>query len=209
MVPIGGLVLSELRAQGLYTREHETRLDGHSHRTFDAISNAPMATEFAISRFLTPIIAREGWALFADADVMARVNLHALFDKADSSKACMVVKHDHKPTSSTKMDGQAQTSYERKNWSSVVLWNCDHPGARALTVKRVNEERGLWLHQFSWLDDSDIGELHPRWNYLVGHSDPSIQPALVHFTDGTPSIPGYEDVAFADEWRSELEYWAR
>ena len=197
---IVGLYLSLLQFAGLYTRGTGTR-DG---RLWDTISGAPMATEFAISRFLVPHIARKGWALFVDADVLARADMQALLACADKTKACMVVKHSHVPTSAIKMDGQVQTSYARKNWSSVVLWNCDHPGTRALTPEVVNRERGLWLHQFAWLDDSEIGELDPGWNHLVGELPPNPEAKIAHFTNGTPDMPGYENCEFAEEWRSEL-----
>ena len=204
-VPIFGVILSELRERGLYTRPTEV-ING---KLWDTISNAPMSTEFAISRFLVPYLAKEGWALFVDADVMALTNVNELFAQADPSKACMVVKHHHEPKHVRKMDGQLQTSYARKNWSSVVLWNCDHEKTRTLTPAIINGVRGLWLHQFSWLDDEDIGELDPKWNWLVGHSDPAIAPALVHFTEGVPSMAGYEACDFSAEWWNELRQWAQ
>lgn len=203
-VPVRGLKLAELRRLHLYTRPTEMR----GGRLWDVISGAPMSTEFAISRFLVPFLAQSGWALFVDCDVMARANLMGLFDQGDPSKACMVVKHDYTPSAATKMDGQAQTSYPRKNWSSVVLWNCDHPSTKALTPGMVNAQRGLWLHQFLWLDDSEIGELDPSWNHLVGDHQPDEHANLVHFTNGLPNMPGYEDCEFAQEWRDELDRWA-
>jgi hypothetical protein len=207
--PIHALILRHLQRTGLYTRPHDMRLKNGHPVMWDAISNAPMSTEFAVSRFLVPAIADTGFALFVDGDVMARDDLSFLFRQADPSKACMVVKHpSYQPASNTKMDAQVQTAYPRKNWSSVVLWNCDHPSTRKLTPHLVNTAKGLWLHQLSWLDDSEIGELDPRWNWLVGYSDPSINAGLVHFTDGVPSMPGYEGVTYADDWRRELEIWA-
>jgi hypothetical protein len=187
---------------GLYTRPTEIRDAG----LWDVISDAPMSTEFAISRFLVPHLAGSGWALFVDGDVMARTDVLQILKEADTSKACMVVKHrNYTPVSTTKMDGQAQTKYQRKNWSSVVLWNCDHPGTRKLTPEIVNSERGLTLHQFGWLGVDDIGELDPKWNWLVGYSGADIDPAIVHFTDGTPAMKGFEHEPFADEWRNELK----
>lgn len=203
-VPVCGLRLSTLQAMGMYYRPTEIR-DG---RLWDVISGAPMATEFAISRFLVPHMAHGGWALFVDADVMARESLLRLFELADKRYAVMCVKHDHQPTSAIKMDGQVQTSYERKNWSSVMLWNVAHPANRALTVGAVNRERGLWLHQLSWLDDSQIGELAPEWNHLVGERPANPEAKLVHFTAGLPNQTGYENCEFADEWRAELWRWA-
>jgi hypothetical protein len=101
--------------------------------------------------------------------------------------------------------GQAQTRYARKNWSSVILSSTSTtPANRALTTDLVNSVPGRDLHRFCWLDDAQIGALEPKWNWLVGHSDPAIDPAIVHFTDGVPSMPGYENCAFADEWRGHL-----
>ncbi|TGQ95408.1 hypothetical protein EN851_07780 [Mesorhizobium sp. M8A.F.Ca.ET.208.01.1.1] len=203
-VPVRGVVLSQVRARGLYTRP-TSRREG---RLWDDISGAPMATEFACSRFLVPHLAGSGWALFMDGDMLARTDLQRLFALADPDKAVMVVKHDHRPRETVKMDGQAQTLYARKNWSSVMLFNCDHPANAALTPELVNTLPGRDLHRFCWLDDAEIGALDPQWNFLVGHSDPEIDPAIVHFTDGTPAMAGYEDCAYADEWRAELERWA-
>jgi hypothetical protein len=103
------------------------------------------------------------------------------------------------------MDGQIQTAYARKNWSSVCVFNCDHPANRALTVDLVNTLPGRDLHRFCWLADNEIGALDPKWNWLAGHSDAAIDPAIVHFTDGVPSMPGYEDAPFADEWFAHLK----
>lgn len=205
-VPIRGLVLDDLRRQGLYTRP-TSRRDG---RLWDDISGAPMSTAFAISRFLVPHLAGEGWALFMDADVLVRSSLDALFDIAEANpdKAVMCAKHNHRPRETEKMDGQAQTRYARKNWSSVMLLNCDAPANEALTVEMVNTRPGRELHRFCWLTDDDIGALYPSWNYLVGYSPTIADPAIVHFTSGVPSMPGHENDPFADEWRAELERWA-
>ncbi len=205
-VPIRGVILEHLKQDGLYRRPTRRNADGH---LWDEISDAPMSTEFAISRFLVPHLAKDGWALFVDCDVMARKNIDQLFRMARPDKAVMVVKHNHRPASDTKMDGQVQTAYPRKNWSSVCLFNCDHPANRLLTVDMVNTLPGRHLHGFSWLPDDLIGELPVEWNWLAGHSDPAVDPAIVHFTDGVPTMPGYENAAFADEWREELHWWAR
>jgi lipopolysaccharide biosynthesis glycosyltransferase len=183
-----------------YRRPTELR-DG---RLWDVISQAPMSTSHAIARFFVPKLAQTGWAIFMDGDVLVRADVNDLFDSLDPGKALYCVHHDHRPASDRKMDGQIQTAYARKNWSSVVAFNCDHPANRALTLQLLNTAPGRDLHRFCWLDDSDIGSLDPAWNWLVGHSDPAIDPKIVHFTDGVPDMPGYERCAFADEWRAEL-----
>lgn len=205
-VPVRGIVLDEMRQRGLYWRP-TSRRDG---RLWDEISGAPMATEFAISRFLTPILAREGLALFMDADVMVRDSLVPLFDyaKANPQYAVFCVKHDFTPPEGLKMDGQVQTTYARKNWSSVMMFNCAHAANARLDVDLVNTLPGRDLHRFSWLEDHEIGELPPMWNYLVGHTKGTGCPAIVHFTDGIPTMPGYEDAEYAVEWRAAMKAWA-
>lgn len=197
------LVLEHLRWKRLYLRTHEIR-DG---RLWDVISGAPMATEFALTRFLVPHLAvYDGPALFIDCDFLFRRDVAELFEAFDPRFAVQVVKHDQRPTEELKMDGQIQTAYARKNWSSCVLWNCGHE-AHAGQNARVNRWRGLRLHQFRWIPDDEIGELWGGWNWLEDGSRPPacFNPGAVHFTRGIPSMPGYENVAFADEWRAMLE----
>lgn len=207
-IPVAGIVLERMRAAGLYWRQTETR----GGRLWDTISEAPMATSFAISRFLTPHLARSGWALFLDADMLVRGDLGALFGQVErdfADKAIVCVKHDFRPTEAVKMDNQAQVQYPKKGWSAFAFFNCDHPANRALTLDLINEVPGRNLHAFCWIEDEDlIGGLPVEWNWLVGHSDPQIEPKNVHFTDGFPLQKGYETVPFSDEWRERLYDWA-
>jgi lipopolysaccharide biosynthesis glycosyltransferase len=182
-----------------------SRRDG---KLWDNISEAPCSTEFAISRFLTPILAREGWALFMDSDILAKADVSELFELADPRYAVMCVQHQHAPSAELlKMDGQAQTLYKRKNWSSVMLFNCGHPSNVNLTVNLVNSVPGRDLHRLCWLKDEEIGDLPMSWNWLVGASDPEIAPDFVHFTSGGPWFEGYEHVPYADEWRAVRREW--
>lgn len=191
------LARQELRARGLYTR-HTAEIDG---RRWDVVSEAPMATDHAIARFFVPhLCGHAGWALFTDGDVLFRRDVTELFALADPRYAVQVVQHKHIPATDTKMDGQLQTVYARKNWSSVVLWNCGHPAHKALTLTTLNELPGRDLHRFCWLADGQIGALPVAWNWLVGHSPAAVDPAIVHFTDGLPDQAGYEATSFAEEW---------
>ncbi len=191
------VAMSELRVRGLYRRPTRD-LDGGY---WDAISQAAMSTGHAIARFLVPALCQyDGWALFCDGDVLFRADVADLFALADPRYAVQVVQHDFRPVAAIKMDGQAQSLYARKNWSSVMLFNCGHPANQALTVDLVNTVPGRDLHRFCWLSDDLIGALPERWNWLAGHSSPAIDPALVHFTSGVPDMPGYEHQSYADEW---------
>lgn len=201
-VEVTPLILEHLRWKRLYERPHEMR----EGRIWDYISRAPMATEFALTRFLVPHLAGyRGPALFVDCDFLFRADVKRLLDCFDPTFAVQVVKHEHRPEAETKMDGQIQTGYPRKNWSSCVLWNCGHL-AHAGQLERVNRWSGLWLHQFRWLQDQDVGELPLAWNWLEGINPPMLWtgPAAVHYTRGIPSMPGYEDSAYAGEWREVL-----
>ena len=189
-----------LRFRGLYNRPHELR-DG---QLWCPISQAPMSTAFANSRFLTPWLADGSeWVLFADfADQLFQADPAELFALADPAYAVMVVKGRHIPDEGQKMDGQNQTIYRRKNWSSVTLWHTRHPGNDRLTLEMVNSLPGRDLHAFCWLEDEEIGELPAAWNHLVG-VDSRKHPKLLHFTRGTPET-GVYDEPWASVWLREL-----
>ena len=190
------LKLNDLREQGLYWRE-EDKLG---------------STEFTFSRFLVPELCNfEGWALFIDCDFLFKVDVERLFKKTNNSHAVMCVHHDYTPKEGEKMDGKQQTVYPRKNWSSMVLWNCGHPANKKVTKNLVNdpETTGKYLHRFSWLEDYQIGEVGHEWNWLVGwYKDPDDgQPAALHYTEGGPWFKEYEYCEYAVDWLlSERKY---
>ena len=211
-LPIRGIVLDDLVARGLYRREVQERVGPNGAKVlWDPISDAPMSTAFAISRFFLPFLAERGWAIFMDSDVLVRAPINRLFDNLDDHYAVYCVKHPEMPDASgSKMSGQSQTAYKRKLWSSVVAWNVEHPAHKALTLSMLNSVPGRDLHRFSWLDDNAIGELGPEWNYLVGLSEePAVTPRIAHFTLGVPTQEGCSNAPYADEWWSELGLWAR
>jgi hypothetical protein len=186
------LMQRALRHQGLYWRAHEMR----NGQAWDVISGAPMATEFAITRFLVPHMQKDGWCLFAECDMLALADIAELFALADDRYALMCVPHDYAPMSKRKMDRQAQVPYARKNWSSLCLWNCDHPANKRLTLEMVNTLPGRDLHRFCWLQDDEIGRLPVEWNYLVGEAMPAVRPKIMHYTLGSPELT-------APEWLAE------
>ena len=165
------------------------------------------STEFTFTRFLVPELAGfKGWAVFMDCDMILTTDIKELFGQADDRYAVMCVKHDYTPREGIKMDGQKQTIYPRKNWSSVVLWNCAHPSNRKLDCDMVNEIElnGAYFHRFSWLKDDEIGELNHTWNYLVGVYDDIEKPKLIHYTEGGPWFENYRDCEFNELWKAEL-----
>lgn len=189
-VSVTPLVLSRFEDSGLLHRPTDLR-----GARYDFPSNAPSTTEFSISRFLVPLLAHTGWALFVDCDVVFADDISKLFSWCDSSYAVMCVKHGE-ITVGPKSMGQ-QTSYPRKLWSSVMLINCDHPANRRLSLDDINRRPGRDLHAFYWLADREIGALPREWNYLVGVDARRTEPqSLYHFTLGTPdngAAPQTED----------------
>lgn len=187
-----------LRHTSIYRREWFMR-DGVR---VDTVDHKPFSTDFSFTRFLVPtMMQHRGVGLFCDADFLWRADIAELFELFDHKKAVQVVKHAPLEKAGTKMDGQVQQPYFRKNWSSLVLWNCDHPANQRLTPHVVSRMSGQWLHAFSWLDLDQIGELPHEWNWLAGIDDAAMTPKAVHFTLGVPTMRGHETQPFADEWR--------
>ena len=158
-------------------------------------------TDSAFTRWMIPYLAGyKGWHLYLDSDMMVCDNLEELWRLTDDSKAVMVVKHADKHQDGTKFNGQLQSNYPRKNWSSVILFNAEK--CRTLTPEYVNQAPGLDLHQFKWLPDGLIGELPPRWNHLVGIDSPDPNPGIIHWTLGGPWFSEYANVEHAEKWRT-------
>ena len=197
-VEITPLRSDALRRHGLLRRPVDAR-----GGLYDINSQAPQSTEFAVSRFLVPMLAQSGWALFMDCDVVVLADVLDVLKEADHSKAVQVVKHAHEPVERVKMDGAQQTSYARKNWSSVILWNCDHPAHRRLSLDAVNHWPGRDLHAFAWLADDEIGELSPGWNWLVGVQPRPTPVQIAHYTLGGPWFPRWEPREHDELWLQE------
>lgn len=185
-VSITPLMLSQL--EGIYTRERHPL----------------QSTDFSFTRFLVPYLSGyAGWTLFMDCDMLVLDDIARLWALRDERYAVQVVKHNHVPEEDIKFLGATQTKYEKKNWSSVMLFN--NARCRALTPEYVNTATGLELHQFKWLgNDELIGEIPHRWNHLVGYDAPNPDVSLVHYTIGGPYFEEYRNVEYAEEWRREM-----
>jgi hypothetical protein len=173
---------------------------------YDLHSQAPMSTEFAISRFLVPLLAHAGWALYVDCDVVFLGDVAELLTLADPTKAVQVVKHLHTPKPGVKMVDQWQTAYPFKNWSSVMLFNCDHKGHGRLSLDALNHRPGRDLHAFYWLADTEIGTLPPGWNWLVNEQPRPDALKLAHFTNGGPWLSGWPGAEHDDLWLAEAAH---
>lgn len=185
-----------LAAQGLLRRPTDAR----GGDLYDLHSNAPCSTEFAISRFMVPLLAQQGWALFVDCDVVFLADVAEVLACRNPEVAVQVVHHNHVPRAASKMCGATQTRYPRKNWSSVMLWNCDHPANRRLSLDDINHRPGRDLHALYWLADSEVGYLPPPCNWLVGEQPAPSRPVVAHFTNGGPWLAGWADAEHDDIW---------
>jgi lipopolysaccharide biosynthesis glycosyltransferase len=161
------------------------------------------STDFSFSRFLTPYLSGyAGWSVFMDCDMLVLDDIASLWRLRDDRYAVMVVKHNHVPREKVKFLGEPQSRYEKKNWSSVMLFN--NARCQALTPDYVNTASGLDLHQFKWLAGDDlIGALPERWNHLAGYNPPRRDAALVHYTLGGPYFEPYKDCEYSREWFAE------
>ena len=183
-----------LRELGLYTRAVDSK----------------SSTEFSITRFLTPYLAAQsGWAVFCDCDFLFTIDIRQVFEGLDPSKAVYCVQHDYTPAHTIKMDGKQQAAYPRKNWSSFMVFNCDHPDVQALTPEVINSAEPAYLHRFHWVRDAQaIGALDIDWNFLVGeYPKPQQTPRVLHYTVGGPWFEGWQDCDYSELWLQERDLY--
>lgn len=188
-ISITPLIQSALREQGLYTREKDSKA----------------STEFSLTRFLVPFLSEySGWSVFCDCDFLWQCDITELLSLANPEYAVQVVQHEYTPKSSIKMANQQQHFYPRKNWSSMVLWNCAHPSHKKLSLKTIHNAQPSYLHRFAWLKDCEIGSLPVEWNSLSGYY-PLKDAKAIHYTDGGPWLKEHKDCDGGNLWRKEFE----
>ena len=162
------------------------------------------SNQFIYSRFLVPhLMDYTGWAIFIDGDMIVRGDIVELWELQDPYKDVMVVKHDYKTRMPVKYLGSKNEDYPRKNWSSVILWNCNSHPNRKLTPDFIQQATGAQLHRFSWVDDKRIGELPPEWNWLPDEYGPNLDAKLLHYTLGAPCFQEFADTPQGNEWHRE------
>ena len=177
-------------ALNLFQDYKETHTDGSNH--------------FIYTRFLVPhLMGFKGWAIFIDGDMIIRGDIVELWNLREIDKDVMVVKHDYQTCMPVKYLGAKNEDYPRKNWSSVILWNCNSFPNRQLTPEFVQKSSGSFLHRFSWLDDDRIGDLPPEWNWLPDEYGANTEAKLLHYTLGTPCFQEFADTPQGNEWHRE------
>ena len=187
-IKINHIKLNEVKNKNIYWRE----------------TDKLGSTEFTFTRFLVPFLQNyNGWALFCDSDFLWLQDVNELFSIADDKYAIMCVHHDYKPKNTKKKLLSSQQIYPRKNWSSLVLWNCSHPSNKKVTPDLVNTETGKFMHRFGWLKDEEIGAISHEWNWLIGwYKEPEDgKPKALHYTEGGPWLGSdFQKKEYAEEW---------
>jgi lipopolysaccharide biosynthesis glycosyltransferase len=162
------------------------------------------SNQFVYSRFLVPhLMDYEGWAIFMDGDMIVRDDIVKLWESKNLYMDVMVVKHDYQTKMTEKYLGSKNENYPRKNWSSVIMWNCATYPNRQLTPEFVQRSTGAELHRFSWLEDRRIGELPKEWNWLPDEYGENKDAKLLHYTLGAPCFHEFADTPQAAEWHRE------
>jgi lipopolysaccharide biosynthesis glycosyltransferase len=177
-------------ALNLFEDYNETHTDG--------------SNQFIYSRFLVPhLMNYEGHAIFIYGDMIVRDDIVKLWDMRDATKDVQVVKHNYKTKMAEKYLGAKNENYPRKNWSSVILWNCNSFPNRKLTPAFIENATGAELHRFTWIDDERIGELPREWNWLPDEYGPNPDAKLLHYTLGTPCFHDFATTPQSEEWHRE------
>jgi lipopolysaccharide biosynthesis glycosyltransferase len=162
------------------------------------------SNQFIYSRFLVPhLMGYSGHAIFMDGDMIVRGDIAELWALRSPDKDVQVVKHDYKTRMPIKYLGSKNEDYPRKNWSSVILWNCNSYPNRKLTPEYVMKATGAELHRFTWCTADRIGELPPEWNWLPDEYGANPDAKLLHYTLGTPCFHEFADTPQGSEWHRE------
>lgn len=163
------------------------------------------STDFSITRFLVPYLSGyQGWSVFMDCDMLCKGDITQIWAamKPPLNPALWVCQHDYTPKAGMKMQGQTQTTYPRKNWSSFMVFN--NAECRVLTPDFVNSASGLALHRFQWLkDEFNIGALPLEWNWLVGEYPANPHALMLHYTRGGPWFSQWRETDHATDWLTE------
>lgn len=164
------------------------------------------SNQFIYSRFLVPYLMRfNGIAIFIDGDMIVKDDIVKLYNLVQTSLFwdVAVVKHDYETKMSEKYLGAINENYPRKNWSSVIVWNCGSYPNRKLSPEFVEKASGAELHRFTWIDDSRILELPAEWNWLPDEYGANADAKLLHYTLGAPCFHDFATTPMADEWHKE------
>ena len=162
------------------------------------------SNQFIYSRFLVPhLMDYTGHAIFIDGDMIVRSDIAELWQWRHKRYDVQVVKHNYETCMAEKYLGSKNENYPRKNWSSVIIWNCESTANKQLTPEFVQRSTGAELHRFTWIRDEQIGDLPAEWNWLPDEYGPNLNADLLHYTLGAPCFHDFATTPMADEWHRE------
>ena len=162
------------------------------------------SNQFIYSRFLVPhLMDYTGHAIFIDGDMIVRSDSAELWQWRHKQYDVQVVKHNYETCMTEKYLGSKNENYPRKNWSSVIIWNCESTANKRLTPEFVQRSTGAELHRFTWIRDEQIGDLPAEWNWLPDEYGPNINADLLHYTLGAPCFHDFATTPMADDWHHE------
>jgi len=162
------------------------------------------SNQFIYSRFLVPyLMGYSGHAIFMDGDMILRGDIAELWAMRDLGKDVQVVKHDYKTKMKEKYLGAKNEDYPCKNWSSVMIFNCNNYPTKKLTPEYIQKSTGAHLHRFMWTSEDRVGALPPEWNWLPDEYGANPDAKLLHYTLGTPCFHEFATTTMADEWHRE------
>jgi hypothetical protein len=174
-----------------------TPVMSHHIKAYTRERDPKQSNDFSFTRFLVPwMCGYQGYALFMDCDMLLRGDIYGILGEIKDRASVWVVQHDYTPRDEYKYLGAKQYAYPKKNWSSVMLFDCEQ--CRELTPDYVNTASPMELHQFKWAEK--VGELPLKYNHLVGEYDYSKEALIAHFTVGGPYFNEYADCDYSDEW---------
>ena len=137
--------------------------------------------------------------MFCDSDFLWNCSITEILEFHDEKYAISCVQHDYAPRNTTKMDGLAQTSYPRKNWSSLMVFNCEHIDTKNLSIECVNTNSPKYLHRMEWT--GEVGRIPITYNWLEGDYSGCTNPKAIHFTNGGPWHETW-DGDYSEKWIS-------
>jgi lipopolysaccharide biosynthesis glycosyltransferase len=164
------------------------------------------SNNFIYTRFLVPYLCNfDGWCIYADGDMICNEDIAKLWRLKNNQKAIQVVKHDYKTKQNIKYFGKLNENYPKKNWSSLILWNCSHIANKVLSPEFVSKMDGKFLHRFEWLKSEEIGDIPKEWNWLAIEYEDNYDAKIIHYTLGTPCLLEYRKTSMSDIWMKEFK----
>lgn len=168
------------------------------------------SNSFTLSRFLVPALCNfRGRAIFADAsDMLMEEDVAKLDDLFNPLFAVQLVKHPkYKTRHPVKYRGTEleceNRDYDRKNWASLMLINCEHRAWVGMTPEVIASKPPLHWLQFERFPEESIGEIPACWNVLADEGHETEGAKVLHWSSGIPCFNEYLNAPASRDWWKE------